>query len=119
MYTKLDRSHDGVIGYELSGTITEAEFKEMIAEFETAINEAGELRLLIHTPRIPTFEFALLDEDFGFWLSHRHDIERYAVVGDGRLLEWATRVGDRITGIDVRHFKEADIETAWEWLEAE
>ncbi|GGL72162.1 SpoIIAA family protein [Halocalculus aciditolerans] len=58
-----------------------------------------------------------LEEDIAFWRTHGDDIERYAVVGGRRFAESATRLGDRLTDRDVRHYDGGEVDDAWAWLE--
>lgn len=37
-------------------------------------------------------------DDLGFWFQHRDDLERYVIVGDSRLVEWVSELGDRLVG---------------------
>ncbi|WP_192918561.1 SpoIIAA family protein [Salinigranum salinum] len=39
------------------------------------------------------------------------------MVGDNRLVKWATKLGDRITGTEIRYFEGNEIDDAWEWVE--
>jgi len=119
MYEPLDRSDGRVLGYEIRDRVTEAELQAMIDEMETVIEEEGSVRLLVHVPSFPSFELSALDDDLGFWFQHRRDLERYAVVGHSRLMEWASALGDRFTGVEIRYFEESEIGDAWDWLENE
>ncbi|WP_435146553.1 STAS/SEC14 domain-containing protein [Halobaculum sp. P14] len=115
MYEKLDRSSDGVVGYELGGELTEREFDDIVGDLEAEIDEHGSVRLLVALEDVPRPDLSLLDDDVAFWLHHRDDLDRYAVVSDGSLVEWAVDLGDRLVDTDVEHFDDRD--AAWQWLE--
>ncbi|GAA0657166.1 SpoIIAA family protein [Salarchaeum japonicum] len=117
MYEKLDRSHGNVLGYEVRDELNEDDLDAMLAELEETIRAEGSVRVLVAMPSVPTPELDALDEDLGFWLEHGDDIEKYAVVGDSTLVEWATDAGDLVSSIDIEHFDADDREAAWEWLE--
>lgn len=117
MYECLDQSHGDVIGYEIAGDLTEAEFEEVLEEVEETIIEEGSVRLLVYVPEFPSIDFDLIDEDIGFWLTHGDDIERYAVVGDSTLMEWAVEFEDRLSDIDMEYFEEDELGDAWEWID--
>lgn len=117
MYEKLDRSGDRVLGYEIRDRISEEELQEMLHEMETVIHDHGEVRVLVHIPTFPSFELSALDDDLGFWFHHGDELERYAIVGDNRLVKWATELGDRITGTEIRYFEGDEIDDAWEWVD--
>lgn len=116
MYEKLDGSGGRVLGYEIRDRISEAELREILREMEEVIHEEGAVSVLVHVPTFPSFDPAALDDDLGFWLQHRQDLERYAVVGDSRLVEWATELGDRLVDTEVRYFEGDDLDDAWAWV---
>lgn len=94
MYRELPQSGDGVVGFEVQDRSTGDEVAAMLARLESVIAERGSVRLLVLMPEIPP-DLDALDEDLGFWPEQGEDIERYTVVGDSSLLEWATEVADR------------------------
>lgn len=119
MYEKLERSGGPVLGYEIRDQISEEELQEILDEMEAVIREEGEVRIVVYIPTFPSFEISALDDDLRFWFQHGDELERYAIVGDDRLVEWATELGDRIVGTEIRYFKEDDINDAWEWVRAD
>ncbi|QDX41432.1 STAS/SEC14 domain-containing protein [Salarchaeum sp. JOR-1] len=118
MHEKLDRSHGNVLGYEVRDELGEDDLAAILEDFEETIREEGSVRVLVEMPSVPTPQLDALDEDVGFWLEHGDDIEKYAVVGDSTLVEWATAAGDRVSSIDIRHFDAGDIDDAWAWVDA-
>ncbi|MFB6087679.1 MAG: STAS/SEC14 domain-containing protein [Haloarculaceae archaeon] len=117
MYEKLDRSSGRVLGYEVRDELTESQLESVLQDIERVIVEHGSARVLVYMPTVPRPDLDALDEDVGFWLEHGDDIERYAIVGDSRLLEWVTGLEDRVSGIDFRYFDESELDEAWAWLE--
>jgi len=117
MYEKLDRSHGAVRGYEVRDELSEADLEAIVADLEETIHEEGAVRVLVAMPSVPTPELDALDEDLGFWLEHSDDIEKYAVVGDSTLVEWASSAGDLVSSIDIEHFEADERDDAWAWLE--
>lgn len=117
MYEKLSRSGTTTLGYEVREVLTEEQLNEILTELEEAIATHGSVRLLVYMPSMPYPEISALDDDLGFWLRHSENIDRYAVVGDGDLLEWASNVADRVTEPDVKYFEEDALDTAWDWVE--
>lgn len=117
MYEKLDRSEGNVLGFEVRDEVTEADLNGMLEEMERAIADHEEdLRILLRFDSIPGFEFGALDENVGFWLEHRDDVDRYAVVTDNSLVEGLVAVEDRLTAMEMREFDPDEIDDAWAWL---
>lgn len=119
MYERLERSGGQVLGYEVTDRVTEAELQAMIREMETVIDQQGSVSLLVYVRSFPSFELRALDDDLGFWFDHRRDLDRYAVVGDSRLIRWASELSDRFTRVQIRYFDETEIDDAWAWVERE
>ncbi|NYH51981.1 hypothetical protein HNR06_001570 [Nocardiopsis arvandica] len=118
MYQRLARSHGNIVGYEFTDRITEEEYQRIAGELRARIGEHGSVRLLMRTHGFPTAEFSALDDDFRFAKEHLGDIERFAVVGDQKLLEVLVKASDKVVGAQGRHFAPEDEETAWNWLES-
>jgi len=116
MYETLPESTGRVLGFEVRGRIEGDELTAMLREMERVIEEEGEVRLLIHLAEVPTTDFDALTEDLGFWLEHGDDIQRYAIVGDSTLLDWATDVAGPMTAFDIQYFAEDEMRDAWEWV---
>ncbi len=93
MLKKLDEGTGNVLGYEIRGKLTEKEFETLSEEFKAVIAEHGKVRLLIRVPEMPGVEFGALAENLKL-APYASDIERYAIVGDGALLEWAEKLGN-------------------------
>ncbi|MFD6953213.1 hypothetical protein A6A08_20345 [Nocardiopsis sp. TSRI0078] len=75
------------------------------------------MRLLVRAHGFPTAGLSALDDDLRFAGEHLGDIERYAVVGDQKLLELMVRASDKVVRARARHFAPEDEEAAWAWLE--
>ncbi|MFU8870061.1 STAS/SEC14 domain-containing protein, partial [Natronococcus sp.] len=84
MIEKLPRSEGNSIGYEVTDTLSEAEYEEILADVEAAIDEHGSAKLLIDLSDVSDSyaEFDAYEEDLGFYLRHGEEMECYAVVGD-------------------------------------
>jgi hypothetical protein len=119
MYEKLSRSEGKVLGYEIREVLTEEQLDEILTEIEEVIADHGSVRLLVSMPSIPYPDVKAIDDDLGFWLRHSENIDRYAVVGENPLLEWSSKVADRVSDPDIEYFEQAEIDAAWDWVEPE
>lgn len=119
MIKQMERSHDNVLGYEVTGDkVTEKEYQQVIGQVRTAIDEHGKVRLLVRVPGFPKSELSALDDRLRFAREHLGDIERYAVVGDSKAMEVLTKMTDKVIRADLRHFAPEEEETAWSWVES-
>jgi hypothetical protein len=105
MFERLDdRTGGRVVGYRFGDRVSEADFQEIVREMEAIIDEHGAVRLSLEFDGYPIPDIDVIDDDLKFWWAHRKGLERYAVVGEGRLLEWSAELGDRLSGVDVQFF---------------
>lgn len=117
MYKQLEgRSQGPILGYRIGENITEEDFEAIAEEMEEVIDEHGSVRLYLEFDKYPRPELEMIDDDIKFWLKHRKHIDRYVVVGDGKLLEWSAELGDRLTSVDVKFFTPDESDEAWRWV---
>lgn len=116
MYQRLERGQGNVVAYEIGDSVTEEEVQEIVAQLREAVGEHGRIRLLVRMRGWPRNATAAFVERLRFAKDHFGDIDRYAVVGDHRLVEFLTGAADKVVGMDLRHFDPADEEAAWAWV---
>lgn len=119
MVETLPRSEGNSLGYEVTDTLSEEEYEEILADVEDAIEEHGSAKLLIDLSGVSESyaEFDAYEEDLGFYLRHGEDMECYAVVGDDSAIKWGTEISDRVTETDIEFFDDGNLEEAWEYVE--
>jgi SpoIIAA-like len=79
MIRRLEESSGNVLGWEVTGKVTEEEVRTLSEEFKAAIAEHGKVRVLIRMRRIPRMELAGWVEDFKL-TPYAKNVERYAIV---------------------------------------
>ena len=115
-----DTQHENVIGIKVSGALVHADYEKFVPMLEEIIAKHGKLRCYFEmhdfhgvTPR------AIWDET-KFDVKHCKDIERCAVVGEKKWLEWMTKFSTVIfRSAELRYFDVSEKEQAWEWIGAE
>lgn len=115
MLRRLDEGPDNVLGYEVAGKLTEKEFETLSEEFKAAVAAFGKVRLLVLMPELPGMEPGALLEDLKL-APYANDIERYALVSDSAVVEWAEKLAGSMAGAQVRQFEVSRQEEAWRWL---
>jgi hypothetical protein len=117
MLKKLDEGTGNVLGYEVKGKLTEEEFEALSKDFKVVVAEYGKARLLVRMNEIPRMELGAVAEDLKL-APYASDIERYAIVGDGTVLEWAEKLGNSLIGGEIKHFEDSRYEEAWRWVQS-
>lgn len=110
------RTRGPVLGIYIEESVTEEDFEKISDEIERRIEEYGTVRLFVEYEEIPRVDLDAIDDDIKIWWKYRSDIERYAVVSEGTLMEWATDLADRLTGVEVEYFDVSDRAVAWDWI---
>ena len=117
MLKKLDEGTGNVLGYEVKGKLTEKEFESLSEEFKSAVAEHGKVRLLVRMNEIPNMELGAVAEDLKL-APYANDIERYAIVGDSKVIEWAQKLVEPLINGEIKHFEDSQYEEAWRWVQA-
>src|ERR687893_747187 len=97
MIRRLEESSGNVLGYEVTGKVTEEEVRTLSEEFKAAIAEHGKVRVLVRMRRIPRMGLGAWVEDFKL-TPYAKDVERYAIVSDSNLFEWTSKIAEAFIG---------------------
>jgi hypothetical protein len=117
MIRRLEESSGNVLGWEVTGKVTEEEVRTLSEEFKAAIAEHGKVRVLVRMRRIPRMRLGAWVEDFKL-TPYAKDVERYAIVSDSNLFEWTSKIAEAFIGGEVRRFEDWQYEEAWRWLQS-
>ncbi len=117
MFERLDRSSGKVIGFRLSGKLTDADYKEVTPQFEKAIEESGKIRVLWEMgDDFRGWDAKAAWDDFKYWREWKDDIERMVLVGDKKWEEWMSKLAKLFMRSETKYYDQSQIEEAWEWL---
>ncbi|PSL45918.1 SpoIIAA-like protein [Salsuginibacillus halophilus] len=117
MIEKLDWSHGNILAYEVSGQVTEDEIQQAHDEVDHLVREFGTLNLLVRLPEMPGMEASAVNDRLRFTKEHYDNIDKYAIVGDSRAVEWISKAADAVTKTEIKHFDLDDEESAKAWLD--
>jgi hypothetical protein len=112
---RLEESSGNVLGWEVTGKVTEEEVRTISEEFKATVAEHGKVRALVRMRRIPSMELGAWVEDFKL-TPYAKDVERYAIVSDSNLFDWTAKIGEAFIGGEVKRFEDSRYEEAWRWL---
>lgn len=98
-------------------TLDKEDYERMLPAAENIIRTFGKLRWYFEMEDFagwtPTAAWADLKFDF----KHANDIEKIALVGDEDWEKWLSRLMQPFTAAEVRFFKTAQREAAWQWIQ--
>lgn len=117
MIEKLPGSEGNVVGFEVKGKLRHEDYEKLlIPEVDGLIEEHGKVRILTKVGKLEGVELRAAWDDFCFGIKHYSDIDRMALVADEDWAEWATTLAKPFVGGEVKFYRVAQMEEAWEWL---
>ncbi len=118
MIRRLEQSHDHIVGYSLSGDVTEDDYTQAASELRDDIARHGKVRLLFRLKDLSLSSFfAALDDRFRFVVEHQDDIERVAVISDDTASGMIAKAAGGLSNMEIDTFSHDDEPKAWAWLE--
>ncbi len=116
MFEKMKESSGNVIGFRMTGKLTDADYKAVAPEFEDGIKKFGKIRLLWLLQDFKGWEAKAAWDDYEYWRKYGKGIERIAIVGNKRWEEWMTKLAKLFMKGGVKYFDDSQLEDAWTWV---
>ncbi|RKF12505.1 STAS/SEC14 domain-containing protein [Roseovarius spongiae] len=117
MFTETQTTHDDVIGLACEGKLSESDLKRMHALLHERLQGASKPGLVLDLTRFEGYEgpSALL-EDLKIDTAHTNGFHRVAVVGEGALMDWGTKLANFLTKAELGQFDPEEMEAAVAWV---
>jgi hypothetical protein len=116
MYRRLPESEGNVIGYELHGSLSREEVREVHRQLERAIGDHGSVRLLLDLTDMSLPDPGAIIEDLKLTPEYINSVDRYAVVGSSRWQDVLASATNAMARGEARYFEKEQTATAWAWL---
>jgi SpoIIAA-like len=117
MIEQLPQRTEKILGFKMSGTLHDEDYKRFVPAIEAAVAKVGKIRLLAQFEDFHGWDVHALWDDIKFSTKHCFDIERIALVGDKTWEKWMAKVCKPFTMAKIRYFDAAEIDAGWKWLE--
>ncbi len=101
---------------EVSGTLTREDYAEIVPRLEALIEQQGKLRALVELNEFEGWRPTALVDELRFDIRHRSDIERVALLGEGKAEKALAKVAAPLFSGEVRFFPKEQIIEAKTWL---
>jgi hypothetical protein len=98
------------------GKLTRADYELFVPEIEGAIEQHGKVRLLVDLEDFEGWSAGAMWQDTKFDARHWNDIERIAVVGEGKMEKGLAMFAKPFTTAEVKFFERTDRARALRWL---
>jgi hypothetical protein len=120
MIERLKESFGGVIGFKVTGKMTDEDLKHFEPQIEILIAQRKHkpIGIVADLSAMHGAEFAARWDEMRFLQKHTDHIARMAVVGAGKWEELVAifTAGAAVLQAETRYFDESQILHAWEWV---
>ena len=116
----LPESKGKILGIKISGKLTDRDYQDvLIPILETVIKKHGKARFLCAVDQtFSGMELGAMVDDARFYLKHKNDIEKMALVGGQKWIEVMVKVFVHFMPGDAKIFSGEELQEAWAWIEA-
>lgn len=118
MITIMRETEGKLLAVEATEKLTRQDYETVfIPQLEQLIEKYGKIRVLFYlADGFDGWELGAAWDDAVFGMTHRHDFEKIAVVGDRKGIEWAAKIGAYFVDGEVASYSSADLQKAAAWL---
>ncbi|MCM8525764.1 MAG: STAS/SEC14 domain-containing protein [Lentisphaeraceae bacterium] len=114
---KKNLKEKNILGFEVSGKLTDDDFKLFVPEIEANLKKHDKLRLMVVFTDFKGWDLHALWDDIKFDFQHFNDFEKIAMVGEKSWQKWMAIFCKPFTMARVKYFEKDDIVEAMAWLE--
>jgi len=116
MIEQLPGPAENILGFRISGKLTDADYKTFVPIVDAAFLAHGKLRLLAQFHDFHGWDLYALWDDIQFSATHCTEMDRIALIGDRTWEKWMAAVCKPFTMAKIRYFDVSEIDAAWAWL---
>jgi hypothetical protein len=118
MFKKTEESSGKVLAFEVSGKLTDADYKDLTPVLEKAIADLGSINMLMQFEDFNGWEAKAAWDDYETFTKFKHKIGRISIVGDNAWEKWMTKLGKLFYG-EMKYFDKSQLQDAWKWVREE
>lgn len=116
MIEEIKSNSDKVLGFKLSGTLHDEDYKTFVPRVDEAIAKDGKVRMLAWFHDFKGWDAHALWDDTKFATTHCTKIEKIALVGEKTWEKWMASVCRPFTMATLKYFDVSEIDAAWAWV---
>ena len=118
MISPIEFNKENIIGFRMSGKITETEIKNWASLLDQQSDEPRKLRVYVEADDIDDVSLDAVMADLKFDLTHLGDFEKAAFVSDETWAKLSTVAAKLVPNIEAKHFSMDEKEKARQWIES-
>lgn len=116
MIERIASPHENVLGFQMSGTLHDEDYKTFVPMVDEAISNDGTVRILAQFHNFGGWDAHALWDDIKFATTHCTKIERLALVGEKAWEKWMAQVCKPFTMAEIKYFDVQELDEAWAWV---
>ncbi len=119
MIIELPQSEADILGFEITDTVTLEEQLEWITRIENALRQHEKINILVVLNDGVSWGLDAGIEDIKWVMRHMSSIRKIAFVSSSRVWKWLVSIDSffaSMVGIQEKHFDNAELAAAWEWV---
>jgi hypothetical protein len=116
----MPESQGKILGLRATGKLTDQDYQEvLIPRLEALIKKHGKVRLLCFMDEeFAGVEAGAMWDDAKFFLPHKNDFEKMAIVGGPKWIELIMKLFAPLMQGEYKTFATGELSKAWEWIGA-
>lgn len=118
MYKKLNESFGNVLGFKISGELTERERDEMMEEIEATLKDAGKINFVLEFEELEE-EPSVLFDDLKFSARFFERFSRMACIAEPKWKDWFEKLAGVFFITETHFFDTNQRELAMQWIRKE
>lgn len=117
MIEVLPQSEGNMLVVKATGKLTNEDYKQtLIPRMDTIIREYGRARLVMDMSNdFQGWQISAMWDDVRFGVAHRNDLERMAIVGGTKSIEWGAKIAKLWMNGQIKCFPATEFNTALAW----
>ena len=118
MITPINFKQENIVGFRMSGKITESEIKEWASMLDQKSDKSDKLRVYVEASDIDETSLDAIMADVKFDLTHLGDFDKAAFVSDEVWTKLSTFAAKFVPGINAKQFDADETEAAKKWIQS-
>lgn len=117
MVELLRETHDNVIATKTKGKLMPEDYKEIFPLVEETVKRHGKIRWLMDMTEFEGWDVSSIWQELKFDFQHFRDLEKVAIVGEGKWKENLATIMRPLTPAEVKFFHPEEMKEATGWIE--
>ena len=114
----LNKSKENVLLVKVTGKLTVDDYEDVfIPKLNELIDKYGKVKVLIYMPEeFKGWTLGAMWDDAKFGFRHRKDLEKIAIVGGAKWIQWGTKVSSHLMKGQIKTFWIDELQTGINWI---